>query len=319
MAKKPKNADQKETIIAIKGFNRDLTCRGFQFKEGETFKHDGDVEACQSGFHAIEGHPLEVFTYYAPGLSVYHDVELRGPFARHSADSKIAAAEITIKAEVKIPELVSRAVKWVMDRATIEEGGHATGDQGAASATGYQGAASATGYQGAASATGYQGAASATGYQGAASATGDQGAASATGYQGAASATGYQGAASATGYQGAASATDYQGAASATGYRGAASATGYQGAASATGYQGAASATGDQGAASATGYHGAAMAAGYAGEVSGSEGNALFAIERGEWDGRGCPIISVASGIVGKDGVKPDTWYVAKAGKLVAA
>ena len=202
MAKKPKNADQKETIIAIKGFNRDLTCRGFQFKEGETFKHDGDVEACQSGFHAIEGHPLEVFTYYAPGLSVYHDVELRGPFARHSADSKIAAAEITIKAEVKIPELVSRAVKWVMDRATIEEGGHATGDQGAASATGY---------------------------------------------------------------------------------------------------------------------HGAAMAAGYAGEVSGSEGNALFAIERGEWDGRGCPIISVASGIVGKDGVKPDTWYVAKAGKLVAA
>ena len=93
------------------------------------------------------------------------------------------------------------------------------------------------------------------------------------------------------------------------------SATGYQGAASATGYRGAASATGDQGAASATGTQGAAMACGYDGCVSGKDGNALFALERdNNWN-----IVSTASGIVGKGGLRPDTWYVCKGGKLVEA
>jgi hypothetical protein len=109
-------------------------------------------------------------------------------------------------------------------------------------------------------------------------------------------------------------ATGEQGAASATGYRGAASATGEQGAASATGEQGAASATGEQGAASATGEQGAAMTSGYLGIVSGKDGNALFSVERATWDG---PIISVACGIVGQDGIKPDTWYRAENGKLI--
>jgi hypothetical protein len=323
-AKKPraKRAVASEpVIVGIKGFNRDLTCkpapgREQQFEPGKTYEIAGKIKACANGFHSCpiddDGHPLSVFNYYAPGISRYFEVEASGETDRKG--DKIASAKITIGVELTLGEIVSRAIKWVFDRSK-PEGETATGDYGAASATGDRGAASATGDRGAASATGDYGAASATGYRGAASATGDYGAASATGGQGAASATGYRGAASATGDYGAASATGYRGAASATGDYGAASATGDRGAASATGYRGAASATGDRGAASATGEKSGAAAFGYDGRVSGANGCALFALERDdEWN-----ITSTASGIVGRDRLKPDTFYRCVSGQLVEA
>ena len=107
------------------------------------------------------------------------------------------------------------------------------------------------------------------------------------------------------------------GLATASGDHGAATASGYQGAATASGYQGAATASGTRGAATASGDQGAATASGYGGMVMGAPGNALFAVERGEWDGRGYPILSVACGIVGQKKIKPDTWYRARGGKLV--
>lgn len=67
-------------------------------------------------------------------------------------------------------------------------------------------------------------------------------------------------------------------------------------------------------AASATGYRGAASATGYEGRVSGKEGNAIFAVER---EPREWKIVSVACGIVGQDGLKADTFYRCKDGKLV--
>ena len=276
MAKKSKavEAPMVEEIHSIKGFDLDWKCRDSQFEIGKTYEHEGDVSACKAGFHAIEGYPLEVFDYYAPGLSRYAEVTQSGAISRHSCDSKVASAKITIGVELHIHDLVQRAVKWVFDRAKPEgDGSHATGWQGAASATGERGAASATGERGAASATGWQGAASATGQRGAASATGERGAASATGQRGAASATGTQGAASAPGWRGAASAT---------GWRGAASATGTQGAASATGWRG---------------------------KVMGKTGNALFLVYRDD----DYNIVHAWAGIVGRDGIKEGVWYLLNA------
>ena len=275
-------------IKGFKGFNSDMTCRGFKYEEGKDYEEQGDISACSNGFHYCL-HPLDVFGYYPPaniGMNKFHEVEGSGDMDVDTDDTKIACSKIHIGAELSIKSIVDAAIKFTFSKCKWVKEKIATGNRGAASATGYQGAASATGNRGAASATGdygaasatgNRGAASATGYQGAASATGDYGAASATGYQGAASATGCQGAASATGDYGAASATGYQGAASATGYQGAASATGDYGAASATGNRGAASATGnrsaasatgDRGAASATGNRGAASATGYQGAAS---------------------------------------------------
>ena len=181
-----------------KGMDANMQCRGFQYEVGKEYETDEAV-ACETGFHACE-YPLDVINYYAPAESRYAVVEQSGKISKSGEDTKVASTKIKIVAEIGIAGLVKAAIEYTKTRAKEEPGGHATGNQGAASATGDHGAASATGYRGAASATGYQGAASATGDRGAASATGNQGAASATGNRGAASATGKAGVALAAGF-----------------------------------------------------------------------------------------------------------------------
>ena len=315
-------------IKGYKGFNTDMTCRDFKYEEGKDYEEQGDIKACNKGFHFCL-HPLDVFGYYSPAnvvMNKFHEVEGSGDMDVDTDDTKIACSKIHIGAELSIKSIVDAAIKFTFDRCKWAKDKNATGYSGAASATGNCGAASATGNCGAASAigdcgaasaTGNCGAASATGYCGAASATGNRGAASATGYCGAASATGDCGAASATGDRGAASATGNCGAASATGNRGAASATGYCGAASATGYCGAASATGNRGAASATGKDGIALAAGYQCKAKGAEGCWIVLAEREEWDGVTNKIKTVKAFCVDGKKVKADTWYRLENGELV--
>ena len=166
---------------AYKGFNKDMTCRGFQFKEGETYTED-KAELCNSGFHACE-RPLDVFNYYAPGESVYHEVELDGVCEKRDGDTKVCARQIKIGAAVDVKGLIKAQFKYVKAHCTEEHtdpklanagyfGAANAGDFGAANA-GYYGAANAGNY-GAANAGNY-GAANA-GYFGAANA-GDFGAA----------------------------------------------------------------------------------------------------------------------------------------------
>ena len=163
--KKSQGALTSGTVLAIKGFNAYLTCRGFQFVEGESYKHDGAVKACEAGFHAITGHPLSVFQYYAPAGSVFHVVELSGTMDSDD-DQKTAAEIIKIGKQIGLGQLADEAVKWVMDRANFVDGPVATQPNEAATASGDRGAATASGYQGAATASGDQGAATASGFSG---------------------------------------------------------------------------------------------------------------------------------------------------------
>ena len=167
---------------AIKGFNKDWTCRDFQFAPGGTYETPGPVKACENGFHAIEGHPFEVFGYYPPGTSRYAEVTLGGDMAREDGgDSKVAAQRIKIGAEILLGDLVSRAVEYVVSRAKMARGSAAKADGAAAQASGTQGAAQASGNRGAAQASGTQGAAQASGPYGASQALGEASTALASG------------------------------------------------------------------------------------------------------------------------------------------
>ena len=282
-----------EKITSYKGFNKDMTCRDFQYKEGESYE-EPSAKACERGFHACE-YPLDCLGYYSPNESVYHVVEQSGEISRHSDDTKVASTKIKIGAEINIAGLVKAAIEYTMKRVNPEA--KADERQGASSATGDYGASSATGDYGASSATGYKGASSATGNYGASSATGDYGASSATGYKGASSATGYKGASSATG--------DY----------GASSATGNCGASSATGYKGASSAGDPESVAVAWGYHGKAKG------VLGSylvladwEGDEDDYWHQNLWQLKGAKMVQVD----GKD-IKPDTFYTMRNGEIIEA
>ncbi|KSE72493.1 hypothetical protein AO924_29540 [Pseudomonas aeruginosa] len=292
MASKKKAASE-EVVTAYKGFKQDLTCRGYQFEIGGTYKHEGEVEACASGFHSCE-YPLDVFGYYAPGESRFAIVKASGQLSRHDDDSKIASATLVVEAEINMPTMISRAIDWIMskvdksvEQTVVGETASNTGDYSAASNTGDQSAASNTGDYSAASNTGNRSAASNTGYQSAASNTG---------YRSAASNTGYQSAASNTGDYSAASNTGDQSAASNTGYQSAASNTGDYSAASNTGYRSAAEVSGKESVAASLGIEGRARA---------SAGSAIVLCHRDD-EGR---LIHIRASKVGENGVKPDTWY----------
>ncbi len=163
-----------------KGFNKNMTCRGFQYEEGKEYKTEKAV-ACETGFHACE-YPLDCFNYYSPNDSVFHEVEQDGDISKRNDDTKVASTKIKIGAEINIAGLVKAAIEYTLKRVNPEA--KSNEDYGASSATGYKGASSATGDYGASSATGNCGASSATGYKGAAEAGDPESIAVAWGYKG---------------------------------------------------------------------------------------------------------------------------------------
>ena len=287
-----------KVVKSYKGFNKDMTCRGFQYKEGKEYEISKAV-VCNEGFHACE-HPLDCLGYYPPNTSVYHEVEQTGEFSSDSGnrDSKIASTKIKIGAKLSITGLVQAAIDFTKSKTVTTQ-----------DVTGTCGASSATGYKGASSATGIYGASSATGIYSASSATGNRGVSSATGYCGASSATGTCGASSATGYKGASSATGNYGASSATGNRGVSSATGNYGASSATGIYGASSAD-----------HSTAVAVawGYESKAKGCIGAHIVCAEwkydnlNNDWAFVGAKM-SIVDGVK----IKADTYYTLRDGEFV--
>ena len=145
-----------DKIIAYKGMDSGMQCRGMQYEVGKEFSVDGDIKCCGNGLHACE-QPLDVFGYYAPGTGArYFRVEQSGDMARDGSDSKVASRKMRVEEEIGIPGLAKAHIEYVKahttsehtdpERATAGSYGAATaGDSGAATA-GFRGAATAGSY-----------------------------------------------------------------------------------------------------------------------------------------------------------------------------
>ena len=120
-----------EVIKSYKGFNKDMTCRGFQYEEGKEYEEE-TADVCHSGFHACE-HPLDCLGYYSPSESVYHEVEQSGEFDRGEDDSKVASTKIKVGVRLDVAGLVKAAIDFTMSR--VKKEAESDEHYGASSAT----------------------------------------------------------------------------------------------------------------------------------------------------------------------------------------
>lgn len=135
----------------IKGMDSQMRCRGFQYKEGETYKiPEDELSICNKGFHAIDEDecPLSVFEYYPPRdengtPNRFFEVKIGGETEKK--DEKICGSEIKIGAEIDFLGLAKAHVEWVKKHIKKEGEKHETEEFSAATNTGYQSAAEVSG------------------------------------------------------------------------------------------------------------------------------------------------------------------------------
>ena len=101
-------------VIAYKGMKYDMTCKGFQYELGKSYKTD-KVKLCEYGFHACLN-PRDVLEYYKQiEGSRYFKVKLSGEIAKCGKYyTQVAATEITILKEITdtFNEVIETAEWW---------------------------------------------------------------------------------------------------------------------------------------------------------------------------------------------------------------
>ena len=145
---------EENKIIAYKGFDENLCCRGFQYEIGKEYVHEGEIECCESGFHACTN-PFDVLDYYeADGKNRYCEVEQSGSIKTGNGDSKQASSKIKIKAEIGMAGLFKAGVEWIKEKTnpvpiiaeTKDKNDNPSGDSAQIGSSGYYAQIGSSGY-----------------------------------------------------------------------------------------------------------------------------------------------------------------------------
>ena len=99
-------------VIAYKGMDFDISCKGFQYELGKTYK-TYKAELCQCWFYACLN-PRDVLEYYLKEeTSCYYKVLLSGEITKCGEFyTKVAATEMTILEEINIDEVINNTEWW---------------------------------------------------------------------------------------------------------------------------------------------------------------------------------------------------------------
>ena len=325
----------KNSIIGFKGFDKDLSCRGFQYEVGKTYDLKGEVECCKRGFHFCEN-PLEVFYYYPPCTSRFCQVEGGGSVDKLGSDSKVAASHIHISEEIGLNGLIDEGVKYILnkvelnhkkDQTTREKSvASTTRDQSAAICTGSYSSATSTGNYSVSTNSGHQSLATSTGNYSVSTNSGAQSVAANTGNHSASTNNGYHSAAINVGDCSVATNTSRYSVSANTGFYSVsinsgndslATNTGYKSSATSSGKQSAAISIGDKSLATVQGNESVAIVTGKDSMACGTLGSWIVLTERGDFDGEINPIKEVKAFKVDGVNIKENTFYRLINGKAV--
>jgi hypothetical protein len=331
-------AKAEPVVHGIKGFDSNLQCLGYQFEVGKVHEHTGPVRMCASGFHFIEGNPLDVLDFYpligeGGKLNRFASVTAHGEVKRDGS-SKSVCATLTVCAELKIPDLIASAVKFVIDACKASTGENvqaASGHSSQLAASGDSSKLAASGDYSQLAASGDSSQLAASGYSSQLAASGDSSKLAASGSS--KLAAGRVGRLLAAGRVGRLLAAGRVGLLLEAGRVGRLlelAASGDSSKLAASGDSSQLAASGDWprratprwprratglGQLAASGKNSVISASSPCCTATGADGTW---ISLAEFDKNG-KCIGFATGCIGQDGLKPDTAYIAKCGKLVAA
>ena len=85
----------------FKGMNKDMTCLGFQYEIGKTYRED-NIKICKKGFHFCKN-LVDVFRFYKKDEGRFFEIEASGEIM--TQDVKGVASEITVLRELEKMEV----------------------------------------------------------------------------------------------------------------------------------------------------------------------------------------------------------------------
>ena len=285
---------------AYKGFNKDMTCRGFQFEEGKTYE-EKEAILCKKGFHACLN-PIDVFKYYPPVDSIYHSVEIDDDDVSKECggDSKICGKKIKIGAKLTLIEMIQAGVKFDIASASGDRSHAVTsGDYSYAATSGDRSHAVTSGDYSYAATSGNYSHAVTSGKCSPAATSGN-----------------YSHAVTSGDYSYAATSGDSSHAVTSGKCSHAATSGDYSYAAT-SGDSSHAATSGSYSSAATSGDSSIAAAIGKNSKAKSTIGNWIVLAEYGKWNGKTYPVLCVKCGKIDGVSLKPDTWYCLKDGEFV--
>ena len=207
-----------ENIKGFKGYDKDLTCRGKEYKENTEFTEDLSPKACSIGMHFCKM-PLDVFNYYPPKPGTeYTEVESTGDSVEH--EDKISTNKLFVKARISISKLFKSHFEIVFSKVkSSKETTNTSGNYAHANTSGEEAHANTSGNYAHANTSGNYAHANTSGNYAHANTSGNYAHANTSGYKAHANTSGEEAHANTSGYKAHANTSGEEAIACALGYQ----------------------------------------------------------------------------------------------------